>query len=59
VLWLPVVTRWVRHDPSGWTLGCAFGRLTPKKQATLRTILFELSLTRADLAGHTVEGDDS
>jgi hypothetical protein len=56
VLWLPVVTRWTRHDSTGWTLGCAFDRLAPKKQAALRTMLFELSLTRADPAANTVEG---
>ena len=47
--WFPVVTRWVRRDSQGWTVGCAFDRLTPEKQATLHEALFELSLTRGPL----------
>ena len=47
VLWLPVVTRQVVSDAEGhWTVRCAFGALTTKKQDTLRTLLFELSLER-------------
>jgi len=56
VLWLPVITRWEHHDSTGWTLGCAFDRLTPGKQAALRRILFELSLTRADTAEGSAAG---
>jgi hypothetical protein len=44
--WFPVVTRWVRGDQQGWTVGCAFDRLTTEKQEILRNALFELSLTR-------------
>jgi hypothetical protein len=43
-LWFPVVTRQVVRDGDGWTVRCAFGGLTTKKQDTLRTVLFELSL---------------
>ena len=42
-LWLPVVTRWVRRDPVGWTVGCAFDGLTPQKSATIRTLLLALA----------------
>jgi hypothetical protein len=46
-LWLPVVTRQVVTDAAGhWTVRCAFGALTTKKQDTLRTLLFELSVER-------------
>jgi hypothetical protein len=44
--WFPVVTRWVRGDSAGWTIGCAFDRLTTDKQEILRNALFELSLAR-------------
>jgi hypothetical protein len=59
VMWLPVVTRWTHPDATGWTLGCAFERLTPKKQATLRRMLFEVSLTRIARRAHTDEGGAS
>jgi hypothetical protein len=59
VMWLPVVTRWARPDATGWTLGCAFERLTPKTQAKLGRMLFELSLGRAARAAHTDEGGAS
>jgi hypothetical protein len=45
-LWLPVVTRQIVSDGRHWTVRCAFGALTTKKQDTLRTLLFELSLER-------------
>ncbi len=57
VLWLPAVTRRARQDSTGWTLGCAFERLTPKKQAALRTMLFDLSIRRAELDANAGEGD--
>lgn len=41
--WLPVVTRWVRRSPDGWTVGCAFDGLTPQKAETIRTLLGHLS----------------
>jgi hypothetical protein len=44
--WFPVVTRWARGDSEGWTVGCAFDRLTTDKQEILRNALFELSLAR-------------
>jgi hypothetical protein len=45
-LWFPVVTRHVVADRDGWTVGCAFVGLTPKKQERLRALLFELSVER-------------
>ena len=38
-LWLPVVTRWVRRDAAGWTVGCAFDRPTAEKCEALRAVL--------------------
>ena len=37
--WMPVVTRWIRHDADGWTVGCAFDRPTAEKQIALREVL--------------------
>ena len=38
-LWLPVVTRWVREEAVGWTVGCEFDRPTPEKQEAIRMLL--------------------
>ena len=38
-LWLPMVTRWVRQDAGGWTVGCEFDRPTPEKQQAIRELL--------------------
>jgi hypothetical protein len=38
-LWLPMVTRWVREDAAGWTVGCEFDRPTPEKQQAIRDLL--------------------
>ena len=38
-LWLPMVTRWVRQDAEGWTVGCEFDRPTPEKQQAIRELL--------------------
>ena len=40
--WLPVVTRWVREDSHGWTVGCEFDRPTPEKREQLRALLAEI-----------------
>jgi hypothetical protein len=40
-MWLPVITRWVRGDPRGFTVGCAFDRLTPEKQKAVGSLLLE------------------
>ena len=40
-MWLPVITRWVRADSRGWTVGCAFDRLTPEKQQLISALLRE------------------
>jgi hypothetical protein len=40
-IWLPVITRWIRADSRGWTVGCAFDRLTPDKQRLIGALLFE------------------
>jgi PilZ domain len=40
-MWLPVITRWVCADSRGWTVGCAFDRLTPEKQRLISTLLLE------------------
>ena len=45
-MWFPVHTRHVVTVAGGWSVGCAFGRLTTKKQDRLRALLFELSLER-------------
>jgi len=45
-LWFPIITRWVRRDSQGWTVGCAFDRVPAHKQDILRDALFELSLSR-------------
>ena len=45
-LWFPVITTSVRADEGGWTVRCAFNRLSAEKRDTLRDLLFELSLTR-------------
>ena len=42
-LWLPVVTRWVRRAPDGWTVGCAFDGLTSQKTEMIRTLLPQLA----------------
>ncbi|MGO9876797.1 MAG: PilZ domain-containing protein [Acidimicrobiia bacterium] len=55
VLWFPVITRWVRRDSEGWTVGCAFDRVTTEKQETLKAALFELSLTRPGLTEALIE----
>jgi hypothetical protein len=44
-LWLPVVTRWVRRAPVGWTVGCEFDGLTRQKTALIRALLMELALS--------------
>jgi c-di-GMP-binding flagellar brake protein YcgR len=49
-LWLPIITRWVRRDSEGWTVGCAFDRVPAQKQDTLQAALFELSLSRRQVA---------
>jgi hypothetical protein len=38
-VWLPVLTRWVRDDGHGWTVGCQFDRPTPDKQRAIRSLL--------------------
>jgi hypothetical protein len=43
-LWFPVVTRQVVSDRDGWTVRCMFAGLATKKQDTLRSLLFNLSL---------------
>jgi hypothetical protein len=43
-LWFPVVTRQVVSDREGWTVRCTFAGLATKKQDTIRSLLFELSL---------------
>ena len=37
--WLPVITRSVRPDSRGWTVECAFDRLTPDKQRVVAGLL--------------------
>jgi hypothetical protein len=38
-LWLPIITRWVRTDSRGWTVGCQFDRPTEEKQRAIRMLL--------------------
>jgi PilZ domain len=40
-LWLPMVTRWIREDAGGSTVGCEFDRPTPEKQQAIRDLLRE------------------
>jgi hypothetical protein len=40
-IWLPVLTRWVRGDSRGWTVGCEFDRPTSEKQQAIRVLLLE------------------
>jgi len=40
-LWLPMVTRWVRPESGGWTVGCEFDRPTPEKRQAIRSLLRE------------------
>ena len=40
-MWLPVITRWVRADSRGWTVGCEFDRLTPEKHRLISVLLRE------------------
>jgi hypothetical protein len=49
-VWLPVTTASVRADSLGWTVRCAFNRLSAERRDTLRDLLFELSLTRGPFA---------
>jgi hypothetical protein len=39
--WLPVITRTVQADSRGWTVDCAFDRLTPDKQRVIGALLSE------------------
>jgi hypothetical protein len=41
LLWLPVVTCWVRCDAHGWTAGCAFDRPTEEKQRAIRALVWD------------------
>ena len=45
-VWLGVVTRWVRAQPSGWLVGCQFDRLTPEKQRAVYALLDEMRVVR-------------
>ena len=38
-VWMPVLTRWVRRDAEGWTVGCTFDRPTAEKEQAIRAIL--------------------
>ena len=38
-IWFPMVTRWSRPGPGGWTVGCEFDRPTPEKQQAIRSLL--------------------
>jgi hypothetical protein len=40
-IWLPVVTRWARCNPRGWTIGCEFDRPTPEKERAIRALVWE------------------
>jgi hypothetical protein len=40
-IWLPVVTRWARCDPRGWTIGCSFDRPVDEKQRAIRALVWE------------------
>jgi PilZ domain len=35
-VWLPIVTRWVRQDSRGWSVGAEFDRPTPEKHDLIR-----------------------
>ena len=37
--WMPLLTRWIRRDPSGWLVGCSFDRPTDEKQRVIRSLL--------------------
>jgi hypothetical protein len=40
-IWLPVVTRWARCNPRGWTIGCEFDRPTAEKERAIRALVWE------------------
>ncbi len=38
-VWLPIITRWVRRDVRGWSVGAAFDGLTQDKEALVARVV--------------------
>jgi len=38
-IWLPIVTRWARRDPRGWTIGMEFDRPTEEKLSAVARLI--------------------
>ena len=39
LIWMPIVTRWVKSSDLGWTVGCQFDRPTPEKLLLVQRLI--------------------